>query len=342
MRIKNLLRSSFLKLLILVLIFLFGSYMAFSQDITIRGTVVDSVENVPLIGVSVLVKGTTQGTLTDADGKYTIKVSSGVILIFRAIGYQQKQVVVGDKHTINIKLSASNQRLDQLVVVGYGKQKKSSLTAAISTIEGKKIASTPIANLSNGIGGRVSGIIFKQGSGEPGGNASNIYIRGVASTGSTQPLIVVDGIPRSFENLDPNTIESITVLKDAAAVAPYGIAGANGVILVTTKKGKTGLPTLTYNGYVGFQSPTVLPDYVNSFQYASLRNAASKNEGNPPRFSDYNLQKYKNGTEPDIYANSNATKELIERNTLLTSHNIEISGGTEKIKYYTSNSSVIN
>jgi TonB-linked SusC/RagA family outer membrane protein len=323
--------------LCLLVIALCSTFMAFSQEtIPISGNVVDSADNSLLNGVSVLVEGTTQGTITDAEGKYTITASSNSTLVFRRIGYSQKEVSVDNRRTINISLSSSNQKLNQIVVVGYGTQKKSSVTAAISTLKGDEIASTPITNLSNGFVGRMSGIIFRQGSGEPGADASNIYIRGISTTGSTQPLVVVDGIPRDFQDLDPNTIETITVLKDAAAVAPYGVAGANGVILVTTKRGKTGTPSLTYNGYIGFQNPTVLPSYVNSFQYASLRNAASINEGNPPRFSDYALQKYKDGSDPDAYANSNATKDLIERNTPLTSHNIEMSGGTDRIKYYAS------
>ena len=144
-------------------------------------------------------------------------------------------------------LSPVSQSLGEVVVVGYGTQKKTSLTAAVSTLKGKDISDVPIANLSNGLGGRVSGVIVKQGSGEPGRDGSNIFIRGIASTGATQPLIIIDGIPRDlnqFTQLDPNTVESFTILIDAAAVAPYGVAGANGVILVTTKRGKSGNPSL--------------------------------------------------------------------------------------------------
>src|SRR5690606_20542365 len=165
-------------------------------------------------------------------------------------------------------------------------------TAAVSSLDGEKIAAVPIANMSNALGGRIPGLIVRQTSGEPGRDANNIYIRGVSSTGSTQPLLIVDGIPRGFQNLDPNTIESLTVLKDAAAVAPYGVAGANGVILVTTKRGKLGAPTITYNGYIGLQNPTVLPELPTAYEYALLKNAASVNVGGEPLYNDYDLEKF--------------------------------------------------
>ncbi len=308
-----------------------------TQKVTVRGTVTDATTGEALPGVNVVAAGTTIGTITDALGKYSLEVpDNSVSLQFSFIGYLTKEVAVGGQTTLNVALISDVAQLNEVVVIGYGKQKKTSITAAVSTLEVKKIAATPIANLNNGLGGRLSGVIFRQGSGEPGKDAAAIYIRGISSIGSTKPLVVVDGIPRDFKDLDPNSIETITVLKDAAAVAPYGVAGANGVLLITTKRGKTGAPRLTYNGYIGFQNPTILPNYVNAYQYATLRNAASINEGNPPRFSEYALQKYKDGSNPDAYANSNAVAELMQKNTLLTSHNIEVSGGSDMIKYYAS------
>ncbi len=226
------------------------------------------------------------------------------------------------------------QSLDEVVVVGYGTQKKESVTAAISTLKGKEMASTPITNLSNGLGGRVSGVIVRQNNGEPGNDGSNIYIRGISSTGANQPLLIVDGIPRDFKQLDPNIIESFTILKDAAAVAPYGVAGANGVILVTTKRGKTGTPSVTYNAYVGFQNPTVFPKYVSGYQFGLLQNAAAKSSGLPLPYSDKALQKLNDGSDPDALPNPDVYKDLITKNAVLTNHNIEVSGGTEKVKYY--------
>lgn len=299
----------------------------------VTGKVTDG-KGQPLIGVSIKVKGTQIGVSTNENGQYSLNIDNeNPTLVFTYIGYLTQEVLVNNRTAIDVRLLEDLTSIEEVVVVGYGTQKKGSVTAAISTMKGAEIASTPIANLSNGLGGRMSGVIFRQGSGEPGQDASKINIRGVSTTGNSQPLLVVDNIPRPFENLDPNTIETITILKDAAAVAPYGVAGANGVILVTTKRGSTGIPSLTYNNFVGFQNPTVLPDYPNAFEYASLKNAASINEGLPPQFSEAVLQKYKDGSDPDAYPDTDPW-DIINRNSILTSHSMGISGGADKIKYY--------
>lgn len=323
------------KRILIFIYFIFFSQLSFSQQkLIVTGTVVDE-NNIPMVGVSVNLKESAIGTTTGLNGNFTITVTNNGTLVFSFVGYNKKEVAVKGKSEINVVLESEVSSLDQVVVVGYGTQKKTSVTAAISTLKGKEIASVPIANLSNGLGGRVSGVIVKQGSGEPGKDGSNIYIRGISSTGSTQPLIIVDGIPRSFQQLDPNTIESFTVLKDAAAVAPYGVAGANGVILVTTKRGKTGAPTLSYNGYMGFQNPVTLPDFVNSYQYATLRNTAAANEGLSQPYSAEELKKFQDGSDPDAYPTfKNIWGDITNKNAILTNHNIEISGGTERVKYY--------
>ncbi|WP_353125997.1 SusC/RagA family TonB-linked outer membrane protein [Parapedobacter pyrenivorans] len=305
------------------------------QELTVSGTITDSVTDEALEGVTVEVSGGTTSVQTNKSGGFLIRVSIPATLIFTSVGYTQARLEVNSDQTLAIKLVPSAQDLEEVVVVGYGTQKKTSVTAAVSSMKGEDIASVPVTNLSNGLGGRIPGVIFRQGSGEPGRDGSSIYIRGISTTGSSQPLLVVDGIPRSYQNLDPNAIESISVLKDAAAVAPYGMAGANGVILVTTKRGADGKPALTYRNSIGIQNPTVLPEYVNAYEYAILRNEASKNEGNPPRFSDLELQKYRDGSNPDVYANSNALEEIVRHNTLLTTHNLELSGSTDRIRFYT-------
>lgn len=304
-----------------------------STDRTVTGKVTDEKgEGLP--GVSILIKGSQQGTLSDINGSYALQIpENNAVLVFSFVGYVTQEVSAGAQAIVNVILDSDEKALEELVVVGYGTQKKTSVTAAVTSMKGSEIASVPITNLSNGLGGRMSGIIFKQGSGEPGRDASNIYIRGISTTGNSAPLLIVDDIPRAFQDLDPNSVESITVLKDAAAVAPYGVAGANGVILVTTKRGKTGAPSLSYNGYVGFQNPTVLTEYPSSYEFAQLQNAASANEGLPPMYSDDVLQKYLNGSEPDKYPNTSPWS-MINRNTILTNHNLEISGGTDRLKYY--------
>src|SRR5690606_13887694 len=183
---------------------------------------------------------------------------------------------------------------------------------------------------------RMPGIIVRQVSGQPGNDQANIFIRGVATTGSSAPLIIVDGVPREFSQLDPNSIASVTVLKDAAAVAPYGVAGANGVLLITTKRGESGKPTIRYNGYYGIQNPTFLPDYVNLEQFAELQNRIAANAGDPLPWDDERLQRHLSGTDPDRYPNWDVFDALIDKNAPITNHNIEISGGDENVKYYTS------
>ncbi len=287
-------------------------------DKSVKGRVTDeNGEGLP--GVSVMLKGSTQGTSTDGEGNFQINVpNESSVLIFSFVGYQSKEITA-DKSTIDVQMTTDVKSLSEMVVVGYGVQKKTSVT-----------------NLTNSLGGRMAGVIVKQGSGEPGRDGSNIFIRGISSTGATQPLLIVDNIPRNFQHLDPNTIESFTVLKDAAAVAPYGVAGANGVVLVTTKRGKKGAPSLSYNGYVGFQNPTVLPDYVSAYQFGLLKNAAAEAANLPKPYSDEALQKFKDGSDTDAYPSHDVRKELIAKNSVVTSHNIELSGGAERVSYYAS------
>ncbi|XHR96652.1 TonB-dependent receptor plug domain-containing protein [Mucilaginibacter sp. UC70_90] len=178
------------------------------------------------------------------------------------------------------------------------------------------------------------GLIITQGSGEPGYDGSNILIRGIGSTGGSSPLLIVDGVPRDFSRLDPNTIENVSVLKDAAAVAPYGVAGANGVILVTTKKGKSGKPTLTYNGYYGIQNPTKVPTFVGSYEYALLRNEANANDGQPPAYTADDIQKFKDHSDPDGHPDGHPLQQIIQKNRPITYHNVTLSGGTDDIKYF--------
>jgi len=322
------------KMLMVLFLLTFFFSASFAQDrVSIKGTVTNGQE--ALSGVTVRIQNSTEGTTTDDNGKFNINAPKGSMLIFSYLGFNDKTIPVNNPATVKIQLEPANRSLNDVVIVGYGTQKKTSLTSAVSTLDGDKVTDIPITNLSNGLAGRVSGVIAKQGSGEPGRDGSNIFIRGISSIGSTQPLIIVDGIPRSFSELDPNSIASFTVLKDASAIAPYGVAGANGVILVTTKRGSTGAPTLTYNGYVGFQNPTVLPDFVNSYQYALLRNAAAVNEGLPQPYSASDLQKYKDGSDPDAFPTfKNIWGDLTNKNAVLTKHDIQLSGGTEKVKYY--------
>lgn len=308
---------------------------------TLKGVIKDD-SGLTVVGASVVIKGTTTGTITDIDGNYSIKVNPKDVLVVSYLGYLTKEVSIKGATNLDIILVEDNKLLDEVVVVGYGTVKKTSLTAAVSTLKGSDVAHKPVTNLSNTMVGNIAGVIAQQSSGEPGIDGSAIRIRGTSTTGNGDPLLIVDGVQRSFSNLDPTSIESFTVLKDAAAVAPYGMGGANGVILVTTKRGKTGAPTLSYNGYVGIQNPTRMPKMVNSYEYTQLQNEAARNSGisNMP-FSDYEIEQYKKTVDGapdanrDLYPNSRGLREVLQRNAIITQHNMELSGGTEFVKYYT-------
>ncbi|MGF7080403.1 SusC/RagA family TonB-linked outer membrane protein [Mucilaginibacter sp. UYCu711] len=324
------------KLFVVLLLLTMISKLASAQTRLITGSVKDD-KSEPLAGVSVTLKGTTAGTTTDVSGNFSISISNQkTSLVFHSVGFIDQEIPVNGQSKLQVQLKSAERNLDEVVVVAYGTQKKTSLTASISSVKGKDIAAQPVANISNALVGRASGIMATQSSGEPGFDGSKILIRGSATTGNTQPLIIVDGVPRSFTQLDPYSIDNVTVLKDAAAVAPYGLGGANGVILVTTKKGKTGKPTLTYNTYFGWQNPTVLAKFVNSYQYATLFNAAVQNStpGKPPAYSAADLELYQNHTDPDGHPDHNVLGELTTRNSPMTSNNLQLSGGSETVKYY--------
>ncbi|WP_121812169.1 SusC/RagA family TonB-linked outer membrane protein [Mucilaginibacter kameinonensis] len=310
--------------------------------LTIKGRVIDRVTGQTIPGVSIRIKGATGGTVTDINGNFSIEAANNAVLVFTYIGYDPLDVPVDGQTTLNVRLQPAAKNLNEVIVVGYGAQKKTSSTAAVSTINTTEIAQKPVVNLTNSLVGRASGLIVTQGSGEPGFDASNIQIRGQGSFNRSAALLIVDGVPRDFSRLDPNTIASFTVLKDAAAVAPYGVAGANGVILVTTKQGRSGKASLTYNGYVGFQNPTFIPQYTNSYQYALMRNEANANDAADagtqyvPFATDDDLQKYKDHSDLDVHGDSDPLHDIILKNRLITAHNITLSGGSDDIRYFAS------
>ncbi|PUZ29769.1 TonB-dependent receptor [Chitinophaga parva] len=305
------------------------------QQHPVHGKVVDST-GAPLAGVSVTINASKTGTITNMDGEFDLEADANDILHFSYVGFESQFVSVGNNTNMFIHMQPHTAAINEVVVLGYGSARKSQVTSSVSTLKSKDVANKPIPNLSNSLIGRVSGVITTQASGEPGFDGAGIHIRGIATTGNNGPLVIVDGVPRSFSQLDPNTVQTMTILKDASAVAPYGVGGANGVILITTKQGATGAPQITYNGYVAAQAPTRLPKMVNAYQYAQMRNEANKNDGNPPAFSDDDIRKFQDGSDPDGHPDSQPLKEVIRDNSLLTYHNFTISGGSEKIKYFAS------
>ncbi|MBO9631506.1 MAG: TonB-dependent receptor, partial [Chitinophagaceae bacterium] len=311
-----------------------------SANITVTGKVVNDKAE-PIAGASIVVKGTSTGTSSGENGLFKLQVSSlNVTLEVSYVGYQKTELKLAGRNNVQIVLTPAAAALGDVVVVAYGTQKKTSTTSSVSTLKVADIKNAPTANISNTLNGRVPGLIAAQNSGEPGKDGAEIHIRGVATTGSNGPLVIVDGVPRSFTSIDPNSIESFTVLKDAAAVAPYGMAGANGVILVTTKKGKSGKPVFSYSGYAGIQNPTTLVKMVNAYDYVKLRNLADINAGQAPSYTDEQIEGYRKSVEgaPDAdydkYPNTNVMDAIRNKNTLLTGHNVSLSGGSDNVKYY--------
>lgn len=311
------------------------NYQIMPLVFSVSGTVTDENGD-PLIGVNIQVKGMNTGTATDFDGHFTLEdIDDNAVLVVSYIGYQTQEIPLAGKSTVSIVLVSDSQLLDEVVVVGYGTQKKTSVTASVSSMGGEEIAKIPITDISNSLGGRLAGVVTKQTDGEPGRDGSRINIRGISTIGSSAPLLIVDGVPRSFQQLDQNSIESITVLKDASAVAPYGVAGANGVVLVTTKIGQQEGLSLSYHGYAGFQNYTILPDQTDSYNHALLRNMANENAGIAPAYDADVLQKLKDGSDPDRYPPYyDLYGDLMKKNSPLTKHTVDISGGTDKVKFY--------
>ena len=327
--INNLFRMLTLSLFVLC------TTVVFAQQKPIKGTVVDATGE-PLIGVNVSVKGTTIGTITDVDGKYSLEVPAKGTLVFSFIGYKTAEIPIGSQSVVDQTLNEDTQNIDEVVVVGYGVQKKASLTGAVATLKGEELKASPTTNLTNGMVGRMPGVIGFQRSDEPGGGGTTIRIRGTNSLGSKDPLIVIDGVPGRAGGLDrinPNEIESISVLKDAAA-AIYGSRAANGVVLVTTKRGKEGKPTITYTGNMGFASPTRLPEVCDAYEYSVLLNEISTNAGGSPKYTAEDLELFRNGQDPWGHPNTNWYDEAIKNVSPIYRHDVSISGGSDKFKFY--------
>jgi TonB-linked SusC/RagA family outer membrane protein len=305
--------------------------MTFAQSVAVSGTVSDS-NGETLIGVNVQVRGTTIGTVTDVDGKYSLQASGAQsILVFSYVGYLTQEVTVGSQRTINVTLKEDLQNLEEVVVVGYGTQRKMTVTGSVASVSGMELKASPTSNLSNAIVGRMPGVIGFQRGDEPGGGSTTIRIRGTNTLGSKDPLVVIDGVADrggGMNRINPNEIESMSVLKDAAA-AIYGSRAANGVILITTKRGKDGAPVITFDGSYGFSQPTRLPEMANAFEYATMLN-----EITPGTYTDEELRKFQDGSDPWGYPNTNWYDAVIKPISPMYRADVGVSGGSDKMKYY--------
>lgn len=307
------------------------------QETEVIGKVIDK-DGAPLTGVSVLVKGReSTGTSTDRNGRFILVVPNlEATLIFRQIGFLTKEINLEGNRIIDVVLEVDQAGLEEVVVVGFGTQKKESVVSSIASVTGKDLRA-PVGKLSNAFAGQIAGLISIQRTGEPGADAAEFWIRGISSfAGGTSPLVLVDGVPRNMNDIEADEIETFSVLKDAAATAVYGAQGANGVVLITSKRGRIQKAQISYRGEASRLNPTRRPRYANSFDYLSLYNEAFRNEGKTPEFSDEVLEMYRTGADPDLYPSVDWWSTLVNDQTYNTRHTLNFRGGTERARYFVS------
>ncbi|MCF3112170.1 TonB-dependent receptor [Niabella sp. CC-SYL272] len=305
----------------------------------LHGFITDPAKK-PVPGASVTVlKPGARGTLTDVNGNFMIEMSSeSDTILITFVGYHDQRVVPGDRRNITVVLypDENQQKLNEVVVVGYGTQKKLTVTGAVSELSVSQLQQVPAPSLSNAIGGKLPGIITRQSSGEPGYDQAQVFIRGVATfAGNQAPLILVDGVERDMNNITTQEIESFTILKDASATAVYGVRGANGVILINTKKGKVGKPAITFRTEGAQLTSLRMPEYIDGAAYAGLLNEALQHVGLPPQYTQADLQKYADGSDPYFHPNIDWTNTILKKHTWQTINNLSVSGGSEMVRYYT-------
>jgi len=324
----------------LFLLLVMGVFCSFAHaQFAVNGVVTDPHgESLP--GVSVVVRGSTQGTITDINGNYNISVSSGTVLEFSYIGYMNQAFTITKSQTLNVVLKESSELLDEVVVVGYGTQRKVNMTGAVASVDmSKMVESRPITSLSSALAGMAAGVSVTQGNGgRPGNDGATIRVRGQGTLNNSDPLVVIDGVPGGMNDVNPQDVESISILKDAASSAIYGSRAANGVILITTKKGKTGEAKITYNGYVTQQKVAHKTDLVTNYaDYMELFNEGRLNSNLPAQFSQEKIDEWRaaGNSDPMKYPNTDWQDEAFQTGWL-QNHTISMSGGTDKLHYFIS------
>ncbi|CAG5005644.1 TonB-dependent receptor P26 [Dyadobacter sp. CECT 9275] len=305
---------------------------------SVSGKVLDET-NSGIPGVSVVLKGTQTGTTTDNEGFFQLQLpteaGSEAVLVFSFVGYKTQEMAIGGQTVFTVNLAPENKMLSEVVVVGYGVQKKVNLTGSVSVVTADELAKRPVGQTSSALQGMVPGLTVTQRSGQPGRDGGNLRIRGVGTTGDSNPLVIVDGVESNINNIDPNEIESISVLKDASSAAIYGSRAANGVILITTKRGgnEKGL-SVNYNMYAGWQTPTDSPDNVNGLDHMNLINEAYTNTGRSPLYSQQLIQDYitKGPSDRDQYPDTDWQKLTMKNSGFMQSHYIGMNGGNDKVR----------
>ncbi|TKT88859.1 TonB-dependent receptor [Dyadobacter frigoris] len=297
----------------------------------VTGQVVDETKNV-LPGVNIAVKGTATGTTTDVNGQFSLKVPDGnAVLVFSFVGYVAQEINVGNKSSVDVTLAIDNKNLEEVVVVGYGTQKKVNLTGAVGSVQMSDMKSRPLTNTGQALQGTIAGVYALQSSGQPGADGAVISIRGVGTFGDNSPLVLIDGFPGSMTDVNPNDIKSISVLKDAASSSIYGNRAANGVILITTNRGASGKLSISYNAFFGSQKATALPGVLNSVDYATLKNEAAANTGNNLPYTDSDIQKFAAHNDP-LYPDINYF-DVYYGKANIQNHRLNLSGGNEKVQF---------
>ena len=309
---------------------------ALPQDKSVKGKVTDS-SGAPLPGVTVVLKGTSIGTITNSEGIYTIShIPADGVLVFSFVGMKTQEIRITNESSVDIKMEEDAIGIDEVVAIGYGVQKKATLSGSVTNVSGVDLIKTPVTNVSQGIAGRLPGVVAISNGGEPGYDGATLRIRGVNTFGNSAPLIVVDGVPgRSLDRIDPSTIESMSVMKDASA-AIFGAQAANGVILITTKRGSVGKPTVKMSYNHGFARPTKVPEMTDAAEYATLLNEVDFYAGRTERYSADEIQKYRDGSDPWKYPNTDWYDETLKPWSEQTYGNVSIDGGTENMKYFVS------
>ncbi|RPE12377.1 SusC/RagA family TonB-linked outer membrane protein [Chitinophaga lutea] len=298
----------------------------------VKGKVTDAAGS-PLIAATVVIKGTNKGVVTDANGQFEIDAETNAVLVISLIGFESKELTVG-KDQMNVVLAPKQSELEQVVVVGYGVQKKVNLTGSVSSVSSKQLENRPVTSVSNALQGTMAGVtVTAANSGQPGKDGGVIRVRGIGTLNNSNAMVMVDGVISSMNNVNPDDIESISVLKDAASAAIYGSRAANGVILITTKKGKKGTPQIVFNSYVGKQQATYLPDFLPSWDAARLYNQALVNEGKPARYTDAEINKFRDGSDLDKYPNTDWLDIAYRGSGIQQNYYLGVSGGSDKSQY---------
>ncbi|WP_207425850.1 TonB-dependent receptor [Pedobacter sp. SYSU D00535] len=313
--------------------------LAHAQSLRVlTGVVNDAKTGETLPGVTVTATRSGKSVSSDANGRFSIEVMPADLLVVKMIGFEDQSLEVTDQQHVTVSLSFVSANLQEVVVVGYGTQKKANLTGSVAVINSGDLAGRPATSVNNAIQGLMPGVTVTNSTALPGQNSGTIRIRGIGTLGNSEPLVVIDGIPGgSLSILNPDDIESISVLKDAASSSIYGVRGANGVILVTTKTGKEGrAPAISYTNYFGWQTPTALPEMLGSVDYMTLLNESQRNVGRTPTYTDAEIEKARTGSDPNSFANTNWIDEIYRKNAGQQNHNFNITGGAKDVTYYAS------